>query len=160
MSTYFMTRKLSPCKPGVHLNRMNSVSAATNVLKSSSKLNPSFINILCKKGIKRETELADINTRLKLTLQVDNPIQKAIDVIKPILTFKKQRGKFSIPVVLTPKQQESTAIRWIIKSGSNRKYFGRPIIEMGIYDEIVSILQGTSPLFAKRYHFHRNPITY
>jgi ribosomal protein S7 len=123
-----------------------------------SKLNGAFLTILCKRGIKRENVVASVNSKLRKFYLVENPIQHAIDAVKPVLQYKKMKGmKKAVPVLLPEKRQTNTAIKWIIESALSKNYKYGPCLERGLFDEINSIIQGTSSVYQKRYMFHKNP---
>lgn len=156
MLNFFTTSSIF--KGAMNRLSLNLLPSSGAVKNDPKMLVPTFLTILCKKGIKRENVLASVNSRLKHSFQTDNPIQIAIDAIKPVLKYKKLKGlKKAVPVVLNEKTQINTAIKWIVDSASSKQYNQKPSLEKGLYDEISSILLGTSSLFTKRFQFHRNP---
>ncbi|EPZ36290.1 Synaptojanin domain-containing protein [Rozella allomycis CSF55] len=67
-----------------------------------------FLNCFIKDGQFPTEEFININRALKMKYQVANPIQLAIDSVKPIVMFKTQRGKNNpIPNILTYRRQMS-----------------------------------------------------
>ena len=100
------------------------------------------------------------NAKLKLKYQIDNPIQVAIDTVKPIIRHPTRKGKqaesLEAPVVLTQQQQSRIAVKWILEAVRNRKYeFNCRNFEKGLFDEVSAIFDGNSSLFQKRFNYHK-----
>lgn len=122
-----------------------------------TSLCPNFLGSLIKGGVSQNAILARVNARLKLDYQIDNPIQLAIDSVKPLLEYKSMMGrKQTLPRVLTPHRQNGIAIRWLVEAATQREYNTVRNLERGLYDEIAEIFAGTSSLYAKRFNMHKS----
>lgn len=117
-----------------------------------------LVNTITRRGMKGDKVVSDVNARLAHRYGVHNPIQIAIDAIKPSLIYRKDkcRRKY-IPMPLYPHVASGIAIKWIVKTARERLFGGRPVIERGLYREIDLIIQGTSSLYSKKFQTHRNP---
>ena len=118
-----------------------------------------FARILTKHGLRGDDVLARVSASLRHKYGHPDPIQVAVDGIKPVLKYQRFKpARQSVPIVLHPKPSVGIAIRWIVDLASKRTYVGdRPCLERGLVDELDAIIQGTSPLYAKRAQFHKNP---
>ena len=119
--------------------------------EESKMLTISFRNKMIKKGKPLDGKLANANMRLKHLLQIDNPIHKALQAVKPVLKWEVQ-GKKARPVIFNPKKQTNTAISWILEEAKKARS-----IEDGIVKEVLAIMEGKSILYQKRFIFHKNP---
>lgn len=140
-------------------NAINSQNNAPAILKSSPiDLMNHFVKVLTKGGRCRDDIVARVNSKLRQRYGVEFPIQVAVDAAKPVLKFQRfKNSKQYVPIVLHGKSAEGIAIRWIINSAYSKEYMGKRDLERGLYDELDSILQGTSSVYQKRFNFHRNP---
>lgn len=118
-----------------------------------------FAKVLTKHGIRGDDVLARVSATLRHKYGHPDPIQVAVDGIKPVLKYQRFKpARQSVPIVLHPKPSVGIALRWIVDLASKRTYVGdRPCLERGLVDELDAILQGTSALYAKRAQFHKNP---
>lgn len=125
------------------------------------KLPSVVLGKLTKQGKTQDSILSKVNSRLKLLLQLDNPIQKSIDTIRPVLYYKRssKSASDSHPIMLSEKKSFNLGWHWIVHAAMERKYIaGRKTdLEQGLYDEILAIFQGTSSLYTRRFRFHRAP---
>ena len=119
-----------------------------------------FSSILIQHGKRHDALLMRINTALKIKYGVPNPIEVAVDAVKPIIRYYRPKDrKIWLPEAIWPKSSTGMAIRWITKAASARTYgeWKRPDLGRGLMDEIEGILSGTSSLFAKKLACHKNP---
>lgn len=118
-----------------------------------------FAKVLTKHGHRGDDVLSRVSATLRHKYGHPNPIQVAVDGIKPVLKYQRFKpARQSIPIVLHPKPSVGIALRWIVDLASKRTYIGdRPCLERGLVDELDAIIQGTSSLYAKRAQFHKNP---
>jgi ribosomal protein S7 len=133
---------------------------ATTALTSTGKLFTGFLGCSIKKGFLPERALAHANARLKLKYQIDNPIQVAIEAVKPILRhppkLRSPTAHPGLPTVLSPRDQYRVAVKWILAAVRARKYeFDCRNFEKGLFDEISAIFDGTSSVYAKRFQYHK-----
>ena len=125
--------------------------------KQPPHLCSNFLGSLIKGGVSQHAIVARVNARLKLDYQIDNPIQLAIDSVKPLLEYKSMMGRRqTLPRILSPHRQNGIAIRWLIEAATERKYNTVRSLEKGLYDEIAEIFAGTSSLYAKRFNMHKS----
>jgi ribosomal protein S7 len=139
---------------------MTEIKPNTSALVSSSptELMSHFVKVMTKGGRCRDDIVARVNSKLRQRYGVEFPIQVAVDAVKPVLKFQKfKHSKQYVPIVLHSKSAEGIAIRWIVNTASAKEYLGKRNVERGLYDEIDSILLGTSSVYQKRFNFHRNP---
>lgn len=139
---------------------MDFFAAAPKAIETkqvTNALTKTFSQILTKGGKRQEAILARVNSRLKLKYQVDNPIQLAITACKPIVRFKKTKPKRYEPIALTEKIQMNLAIKWIIECAYKREYDNIKDLERGLFDEVVSVLDGSSKVYEKRFNMHKSP---
>lgn len=131
---------------------------------TTGKVWQSFMGNVIKGGYTPEKKLAMANARLKLKYQVDNPIQLAIEAVKPILQHPRKNAArgggalkgSTMPTVLTVTRQYNLAVKWLLEAARNRKYINNcHDFEKGLFDEVSAILDGTSSIYNKRYLFHR-----
>lgn len=115
-----------------------------------------FVGSLVKEGQRQDAAIAKVNTRLKLAYQVDNPIQLALDIIKPLVQYKSVAGrKQTIPKVLSEHRRLGEAVRWILESAHGRKYSHKRDLEQSLFDEVEAIFDGSSHLYARRFNMHK-----
>lgn len=141
-------------------NISNSGSASSSALLKSSPIDlmNHFVKVMTKGGQCKDDIVARVNSKLRQRYGVEYPIQVAVDAVKPVLKFQRfKHSKQYVPIVLHGKSSEGIAIRWIITSAYSKEYLGKRDLERGLYDEIDSILQGSSSVYQKRFNFHRNP---
>lgn len=139
---------------------INEIPKSSNALMKSSPVDlmNHFVKVMTKGGHCRDDIIARVNSKLKQRYGVEYPIQVAVDAVKPVLKFQRfKHSKQYVPIVLHGKSAEGIAIRWIVNSAYAKEYLGKRNLERGLYDEIDSILQGTSSVYQKRFNFHRNP---
>jgi ribosomal protein S7 len=141
------------------VNEIPKSSSITALMKSSpADLMNHFVKVMTKGGHCRDDIVARVNSKLKQRYGVEYPIQVAVDAVKPVLKFQRfKHSKQYVPIVLHGKSAEGIAIRWIVNSAHSKEYLGKRNLERGLFDEIDSILQGTSSVYQKRFNFHRNP---
>ncbi|PJF19410.1 Ribosomal protein S7 [Paramicrosporidium saccamoebae] len=115
--------------------------------------------LLTKAGQRGEPLVSSVNAQLRLRYGVDNPIQIAVDAIKPVIKYYKSKiTRRFVPLALYPRNAEAMAMRWVIEQANGKSYIGgRPDIVRALVDEFDSIIQGTSTLYIKRFNTHRNP---
>lgn len=121
--------------------------------------------ILTKHGKRGELILAPALATLRERFGVPDPLERAVDSLRPAVRYVKPRGprgpstRRAAPVPLFPHVATGVALRWIIGAAGARMYAGgsRPEIARGLVDEIDAVLQGTSALYAKKHQMHRNP---
>lgn len=112
---------------------------------------------MIKCGTSQHAIVAKVNAKLKLDYQIDNPIQLAIDSVKPLLEYRSMMGRRqTLPKILSPNRQNGVAIRWLIETAKQREYNTVSSLERGLYDEIAEIFAGTSSLYTKRFNMHKS----
>ena len=136
------------------------MSTSTKMISSTGKLFEGFLGNCIKKGFMPDQALCLANAKLKLKYQVDNPIQVAIDAVKPVIRHPAKKGFSSVssqlPEILTPIQQSRMAVKWILEGVRNRKYaYDCRNFEKGVFDEVSAIFDGTSSIFQKRFNYHK-----
>lgn len=122
----------------------------------------SFIATLTRHGIRRDSLLARVTSKLRLKYGHPAPLDLAIDALRPSVRYVRPKdsksSKYHVPVALWPQSGVGMAVRWVVKAARERKYRGqRPDLERGLWDELDAVLSGTSSLFAKKANMHRNP---
>ena len=115
--------------------------------------------LLTRHGARGEPLVAAVQRHLQVRYGVQDPILRAINAVKPVIKYYKSKSNRQfVPLALYPKTANAMALRWIISAASGRTFVGgRPDIVRALGDEIDAILQGTSPLYQKRFNTHRNP---
>jgi ribosomal protein S7 len=96
---------------------------------------------------------------LKIAFQIPDPFALAVESIRPILKYQKSLGaKVYKPILLNDDVSRRLAVKWIIGEARVKRYHSVQIPEMqqALYDEICSVLAGTSKLYAKRFQMHKN----
>lgn len=118
-----------------------------------------FSALLTRHGKRGESIVVQVQAQSQLRYAVSNPVQMAIDAIKPVVKYYKSKvTRQYVPLALYPKTAESMALRWLIEAASSKTYVGgRPNIVRGLVDEIDSIMDGSSSLYQKKFNTHRNP---
>lgn len=115
--------------------------------------------VLTKHGKRGDDVAAAVNFHLRIKYQHPDPIQAAIEAIRPVLKYQRfKMDKAYSTILLEPKAADGIAMRWIVGQANARSYTGgKPNLERGLIDEFDAILQGTSSLYQKRFQTHRNP---
>lgn len=117
-----------------------------------------LVNTITKRGMKGDSVVSNVNARLAHKYGVPNPIQIAIEALKPSLIYRRDKVRRRyLPMPLYSHVSSGIAIRWLVRSARERLFGGRPIIERGLYSEIDSLIQGRSSLYTKKFQTHRNP---
>ncbi len=135
----------------------------TNPLMEPQRTDAAIIShfnaVLTRHGVRGDKITSEVNRRLVAKYGVPNAIPLAVNALKPIVKYNKSKVRRSfIPIPLFPKTAEGMAMRWIVEAAEQRTYVGgNPEIVRGLFDEIDSIIQGTSSLFQKRFQAHKNP---
>lgn len=115
--------------------------------------------LLTRHGRRGEPIVAQVQGQLQLRYAVSNPVQMAVDAVKPVIKYYKSKvTRQFVPLALYPKTAEAMALRWLIAAASTKTYVGgRPDIVRGLVEEIDAIMNGTSTLYQKKFNTHRNP---
>ena len=136
----------------------NYAQAVDLLARPPTALLSHFSALLIKHGHRHDTLLSRITTKLRLKYSVPNPIESAVDALKPTIRyFRPKDRKVWVPEAVWPKSAASMAMRWIIRAATARKYGERPDLERGLFDELDAVLAGTSSLFSKKQQCHKNP---
>lgn len=119
---------------------------------------------MTRHGIRRDTILGRITTRLAMRYGRPDALAVAVDAIRPVVRYHKEPvlRKSWIPMALPEGPSIGLAIRWILGNAKAKEYFGttgirRRDLERAVEEELVAILDGSSNLYAKRLQFHRSP---
>lgn len=145
-----------------------------------SKRNPTLVNddparvkcrpvashlsaLLTKRGQRGDYLTASVNADLMAKYGAPDSLQRAIEVLRPVIRWMRGKGQSSSArryhaMPLYPTTANGIALRWVVAAACARTYGGsRPNLQRGLVDEFDSLLQGTSPLFSKRFQMHRSP---
>lgn len=119
---------------------------------------------MTRHGVRRDTILGRIATRLAMRYGRPDALAIAVDAIRPVVRYHKEPvlRKSWIPMALPEGPSIGLAIRWILGNAKAKEYFGttgvrRRDLERAVEEELVAILDGSSNLYAKRLQFHRSP---
>lgn len=136
----------------------NYAQAVDRLARPPTALLSHFSALLTKHGHRSDIRLTRIATKLRLKYAVPNPIECAVDALRPTIRYYRPKDrKVWVPEAVWPKSAASMAMRWIIRAASARKYGELPNLERGLFDEVDAVLAGTSSLFSKKQQCHKNP---
>lgn len=138
----------------------NYAQAMDRLARPPTALLTHFASLLTKHGRRNDSLLLRVSTALRLKYAHANPVEQAVDALKPTIRYYKPKDrKVWVPEAVWPKSALSMAMRWIIRAASARTYgqFKQPDLERGLLDELDAVLSGTSSLYAKKLQCHKNP---
>ena len=143
---------------------MGRYTASAETLKPDArykdKLVSKFVNYLMNDG-KKSTALNAFYRAMDIVekkVSAKEPIEvfkTAIENIKPLIEVRSKRvggATYQVPMSVTPKRQQSLAIRWLLSAVRAKK--GRPV-HMALADEIVAGFNKEGAAYTTRENVHK-----
>jgi ribosomal protein S7 len=145
----------------VQYKKSPTTAAAMDLLqREPTQILAHLAGLLTKNGKRQDAVLMRVHNALSLKYGHPNPVEVAVDAVRPIVRyFKPKNIKIFVPEALWPRTSIGMALRWIVKGAEARTYgpWKVPDLERGLGDELDSVLDGTSALYARKLQCHRNP---
>ncbi|OHB76691.1 MAG: 30S ribosomal protein S7 [Planctomycetes bacterium RBG_16_59_8] len=125
-----------------------------------SKLVTKFINCIMQRGKKTTAQnivykaIGDLEKKIKEKDPLDI-FTTAVNNVKPLIEVRSRRiggATYQVPVEVSPKRQQSLAMRWIITATKKKK--GKPMAER-LADELMAAFKGTGEAMTTRENVHK-----
>ena len=125
----------------------------------NSLLVAKFVNLLMHEGKKSTAESvfyrAMDHIEQKLSRDPLEVFKQAMDNVKPLIEVRSKRvggATYQVPIEVTPKRQQSLAIRWILEAARSKK--GRPM-HLRLASELMDAFKKEGTAYTTRENVHR-----
>lgn len=137
---------------------MRGKNAKVNKIEKDQKFNSELVTKVINRSMKdgkksvarKHVYNAILEAAKKLKDEPLNVVEKAIQNIKPVVEVRSRRvggANYQVPMAVSPKRQDSLAIRWLIQTTQARK---GSKFEDNLCQEIISAYNGTGEAVKKR----------
>ncbi len=138
-------------------------TASSETLQPDARYNSvlvsKFVNCLMWDGKKSTAEgvfyRAMDHIEQKLSREPLEVFKQALENIKPLIEVRSKRvggATYQVPIEVTPKRQQSLAIRWILEAARSKK--GRPM-HLRLASELIDAFNKEGAAYTTRENVHR-----
>jgi small subunit ribosomal protein S7 len=160
-----ITRGLSSQQSLISEISDNAKQAIERIVDQERALAPKFVNVLMKSGNDKQKVEKHIAYGLQLIHKRtrQNPeilFRKAIDLISPVFecgSYRRGAKTIRVPLPLNERLSTRYALSWLRESLRKKDPKNTPLEER-FANEILKILEGTSPILQKKAQLHKEAV--